>query len=517
MGFEYPQIEQVGPPGDICCMSATALVAAIGRGDLTALDAVEAHIARIERVNPALNAVVVKRYDAARDEARSADARRARGENLPPLHGLPITIKECLDLSGTASTFGLPRLTSTIARQDEEHVARLRRAGAIVLGKTNAGQLLLMLETSNPVYGRTNNPWNLARTAGGSSGGEGAIIAAAGSPLGFGTDIGGSCRVPAAFCGIAGFKPTQGRADDLGRASVPVGQRAIASQIGVMARHVEDLALGLTNVIDRSGPIVPLSDFRAIDVKALRIGCYVDDGILAPSPAVGRAVKDAADVLRRAGATVTDWTPPQLTLAFDLYLGLLSADRGRWIADLTRRQPIDPRLRAVSFLTRRSRGIIRPMAAALRVLGQSGLAANIRMFGADDTHHYWSLVERLVDYRRAFLAALDAAAQGPLDAILYPAAALPAFVHGATADLAIAGSYSVLANVLGYPAGTVFVTRVRREEETGRRRTRDAVQKAACQTEKHSAGLPVGVQVMARPWREDVTLAALHAIEAGRQ
>src|SRR5690242_12701852 len=193
---------------DSCTIGAAALVAKLARGEITAGDAVGAYIARIERVNPRLNAVVVKRYDAARAEARAADARRAQGQALPPLHGLPITVKECLDLEGTPSTFGLSRLTANIAARDEIHVARLRRAGAIVLGKTNAGQLLLMLETSNPVYGRTNNPWNTSRSSGGSSGGEGAIIASGGSPLGVGTDLGGSCRVPAAFCGIAGFKPT---------------------------------------------------------------------------------------------------------------------------------------------------------------------------------------------------------------------------------------------------------------------------------------------------------------------
>src|SRR5438128_8580572 len=253
---------------DICTSSATALIAKLMRGEITAVEAVEAHIARIERVNAPLNAVVVKRYETARTEARAADERRARGEPLPPLHGLPVTLKECIDLAGTPSTFGLRGLARNFAQKDEAHVARLRRAGAIIIGKTNAGQLLLMLETDNPVYGRTNNPWNLARSAGGSSGGEGAIIAAGGSALGLGTDLGGSCRVPAAFCGIAGFKPTKGRADDPGRYSVPPGERAVTSQIGILARYVEDIALGLNVMLDRSGdtaPPVPLEDYRGVD------------------------------------------------------------------------------------------------------------------------------------------------------------------------------------------------------------------------------------------------------------
>jgi fatty acid amide hydrolase len=205
----------------------------IARGDISSVEAVEAHIERIERVNPRLNAVVVKRYDAARTEAREADERRARGEALGPLHGVPLTIKESLDLVDTPSTFGLPLRANVLARQDDFYVARMRKAGAIILGKTNVAQLLYYIESDNPLYGRTNNPWNLERSPGGSSGGQAAIIAAGGSPMGLATDIGGSIRVPATFCGIAGLKPTAGRTPDAGRFSEPLGERAIVSQVGV--------------------------------------------------------------------------------------------------------------------------------------------------------------------------------------------------------------------------------------------------------------------------------------------
>ncbi|HEY7094063.1 MAG TPA: amidase family protein, partial [Ktedonobacterales bacterium] len=188
-------------------MSAGGLAAAIARGEVSAAEAVEAHIERIEQVNGALNAVVVKRYDEARAEARAADEKRARGEPLGPLHGVPITIKEHLDLTGTPSTFGLSSRASILATQDDAWVARVRAAGATILGKTNVSQLLLYHESDNPVYGRTNNPWNLERSPGGSSGGQAAIIASGGSPLGLGTDIGGSIRVPATSCGIVGMKP----------------------------------------------------------------------------------------------------------------------------------------------------------------------------------------------------------------------------------------------------------------------------------------------------------------------
>src|SRR3954466_2739900 len=137
----------------LCDLSASELAAKIRRGDVTALDAVEAYIARIEQVNPSLNALVVKRYPEARAEARDVDRKRAAGEALGPLAGVPVTIKECLDLAGTASTFGLPSRRETRASTDEKHVARLRRAGAIVLGKTNVAQLLMFIETDNPIFG----------------------------------------------------------------------------------------------------------------------------------------------------------------------------------------------------------------------------------------------------------------------------------------------------------------------------------------------------------------------------
>lgn len=153
----------------------------------------------------------------------------------------------------------------------------------VILGKTNVAQLLLYWESDNPVYGRTNNPWDLARTSGGSSGGEGAIVAAGGSPLGLGTDIAGSVRIPAAFCGIASLKPTAGRVEDPGRFSVPVGQRTIVSQIGALAREVDDVALAL-KIIDGAGAgrgaPPALGDHCQVDLSTLRVGCYQDDGTL---------------------------------------------------------------------------------------------------------------------------------------------------------------------------------------------------------------------------------------------
>ena len=199
-------------------LSGTRLASLIARREVTSRQAVEAHIAQLEDVNPALNAVVRRRFREARAEADAADARIARGDtDLPPFHGVPCTIKECFALTGMPNTAGLLANQANVADHDAITVARLRAAGAIPLGVTNISELCMWMESNNKVYGRTNNPYDLTRTVGGSSGGEGAIIGAGGSPFGLGSDIGGSIRMPAFFNGIFGHKPSAGLVDNGGQ------------------------------------------------------------------------------------------------------------------------------------------------------------------------------------------------------------------------------------------------------------------------------------------------------------
>lgn len=503
---------------DVTALSASEQARLIRNGELSSLEVVNAHIDRIEAVNPALNAVVVKRYEAARAEACEADRQRASGAPMGALHGVPITVKECLDLAGTPSTFGLPARANVMIDRDDVYVARMRAAGAIVVGKTNVAQLLMYLESDNPVYGRTSNPWDLSRTCGGSSGGEAAIIAAGGSPLGLGTDIGGSVRTPAAFCGIASIKPTAGRLPDAGRYSSPFGQRAIVSQAGVLAREVADVRLGLEIANGGANPAVeppmPLRDAGEVDIARLRVAIYLDDGIFPVAPAIRRAAHEAAAMLSAAGAMVRAWQPPSLSDAYHLSMGILSADRGAGMRRMLGRGARDPRIASLVTIAARSRPTIGVLGGLLRMLGQPGLAHGIKAFGHGDTWHYWQLVEAQLDYQRRFKAALDEADGGPFDLILCPASSLPAWKHGAARELNLGGAYTILYNLLGYPAGVVPVTRVRADEESEREISRDVIQRAARAVELGSAGLPVGVQVVARPWREHVALAAMQEIES---
>jgi fatty acid amide hydrolase len=503
--------------GQLTAMSGVALARAIAAGEVSAVEAVEAHIARIEEVNPRLNAVVVRRYDEARAEARAADERRARGEELGLLGGVPVTIKEALDLTGTPSTYGLPSRARTLATEDDVYVARLRAAGAIVLGKTNVSQLLLYTESDNPLYGRTNNPWNLERTPGGSSGGQAAIIAAGGSPLGLGTDIGGSIRVPAAYCGLAGMKPTVGRLPDLASFGMPLGQRAIASQVGPLARTVDDVALTLEIINGGRAPNVeppaPLGDSHSVDIARLRVAYYTDDGTLAPARGVVRAVTEAAGFLAGRGAQVTEWRPPEVERAVEIFYGVFSADGGQGARDFIGRDPKDPRIARLLMLVGLPRPVVATAAGALKLVGQRSQAEIARNFGYKDTLRYWRLVEAQIAYQRRFARALDEDPGGPFDLIICPASALPAIHHGGSADLVTGGAYATLYNVLGYPTGIVPVSAVRPDEEQPRKRAADAALRAARRAEEGSAGLPLGAQVVARPWREHVALAAMRIIE----
>src|SRR5262245_29446004 len=267
--------------------SATEIARKIARREISAVEGTQAFIARTHELNPARKAVVVPRFDEALKEAAAADETQARGESLGPIHGVPITIKECFHLAGTPSTIGLDGAAFLKPTEhDGISIARLRRAGAVILGKTNLPQLMIWHESDNPVYGRTNNPWDLARTCGGSSGGEAAIIAARGSPLGLGNDLGGSIRVPCHFCGIHGLRPTSMRMPRAGATRTLRGFEAFITQTGPMARHIEDLWLALQVLTNHADGYVasdvvpaPIGDPKAISLDKLKIAAWTDDGI----------------------------------------------------------------------------------------------------------------------------------------------------------------------------------------------------------------------------------------------
>ena len=281
----------------------------IRQREVSSLEVVDACLTRIDHVNPKLNAVVQIAPDA-RDRARDADARLARREDVGPLHGVPFTAKDWIETEGLICAAGFAERSQFVPKHDATVVARMRAAGAILLGKTNVND-------GAPVYPRPNNPYDLKRSPGGSSSGEAAIIAAGGSPLGIGSDSGGSIRLPAAWCGVAGLKPTNGLVPNTGHFPRIGSMHDPRTTIGPLARRVEDLELALDVIAGADGrdPGVvpmPLGEPAAVPISALRVAWYTDVPGATPTPAAVAAVDAAVRALRDAGADVSEAAPPRL-------------------------------------------------------------------------------------------------------------------------------------------------------------------------------------------------------------
>jgi len=451
---------------DIPSSSARSLADAIRVKDLSSREVVEACLARIDEVNGRLNAVVQVTGDRALAEAREADDMTARGESKGPLHGVPMTIKDSLDTEEVVTTGGTTGRANFVPEHDSTVVARLRAAGAVLMGKTNTPELTYAGETDNLVYGRTNNPYDLARTPGGSSGGAAAIVAAGGSPFDMGSDTGGSIRLPAHFSGIAGIKPTSGRVPRTGHI-VPFGMGAVDSltQIGPMARYVEDL-YPLLRVI--SGPDwrdpamvpMPLGDPIQVGLGTLRIAVHTDNGIMAPTAETAEAVEAAAAAMADAGAHVEMEAPGPLDRTYELARRLFSAD-GR-------------------------AGIERRLEAAGTTEVHEWLSERVDDSEPIPVREYTALLEEVDRFRSEMLGFME-----QFDVIVCPTCSFPAPPHGRTLDedMRIGFSYTSTYNLTGWPG---------------------AVVRGGTSPE----GLPIGVQVVARPWREDVALAVARHLQS---
>ena len=292
-------------------------------GQVSAVDLLEEHVARYQVANPAVNAVVRTDLEAARTRARDLDQLLKSGAPAGPLHGLPMTIKDTFDVEGMPATAGAPEYANRPSRTaDAAAVALLRKAGAVIWGKTNTPYLAGDSQTCNPVYGRTSNPWDLSRTPGGSSGGAAAALATGMTPLELGSDIGGSLRFPAHFCGVAALKPSYGRAPIMGHVPPAPGSLAVRdlNVAGPMARDVADLRL-MFQVLT-GAPVIPPP--KRTSLKARRIGVWAEDRAFPVSAACRSAVETAAEAAADAGAQVLA-TRPDLdgTALIDLYLRLL--------------------------------------------------------------------------------------------------------------------------------------------------------------------------------------------------
>jgi amidase len=335
--------------------SASELAQAIRSGEISSLELTDYFIARIEKFDGEINAVVVRDFERARDEARRADLELAEGSARGPLHGVPMTIKESYDIAGLPTTWGFEQFQDNIASSDSLMVERFKDAGAIFLGKTNVPVALGDLQSYNPIYGTTSNPWNLDRTPGGSSGGAAAALAAGLTGLETGSDIGGSIRTPAHFNGVYGHKPTWGVVPEQGHALPGVLATPDIAVCGPLARSAEDLALSMSIVsgaqpLDQEGWQLNLPKSRHNTLADFRVAIWPTDEMCPVDTEIADRAVALGDTLRKLGARVSDLARPQFDVSKGhvTYLSLLGSVMGadlsheQWAAAQAAAKAIDP-------------------------------------------------------------------------------------------------------------------------------------------------------------------------------
>jgi Asp-tRNA(Asn)/Glu-tRNA(Gln) amidotransferase A subunit family amidase len=456
--------------------SAVAMAAQIRSRKISPVELVEAHLAQIDRLNPKLNAFVQVDADCAHAAARDAESAVMQGKQIGPLHGVPLSIKSSISVAGMPWESGCRLRARIVGEVDATLVTRLKNAGAIILGVTNTPELLMAWETDNLLYGRTNSPWDAERTPGGSSGGEAAAIAAGMSAGGVGSDGGGSIRVPAHFSGICGLKPTPGRIPATGHFPVSSGPFALIGVVGPMARTVADVKI-LFEVMqgldygDTCAAPVQLRNHNESEVRNLRIGFFEDDGRTPVTGETRAAIRASAAALRDAGFQVEHFRPAGLDEARELWHKYFVVAGGMLLRPMFRERASDLSPLLKQFLE---------------------YSAAEPALTADTLLEAWLQRDTL---RTQFFAQMK---QFPI--LLCPAAAIPAFRHGERSwqvegkavHYLDAWSYTEFFNLLGTPAVVVPVG--------------------------HSQeGLPIGVQIVGRPWEEEEVLSVAGALEERRE
>jgi amidase len=460
------------PETGILWMSATKLAQLIREKKVSSTEVVKAHIERIQKVNPLLNAVVTMCFERALEEAAAADKALAAGRIAGPLHGVPMTIKDSLDTEGVITTGGTIGRMRFVPEKDATTVARCRAAGAILLGKTNTPEFTLggggisgVSSTANIIFGISRNPYNQDYSTSGSSGGAGAIVAAGGAAFDLGTDYGGSIRGPANANGIAGIKPTSGRVPRTGHIVDYGGWADAFQQVGPLARRVEDLALIMEVIsgpdfVDAAIVPAPLGDPDAVDLKKLRVAWYADGkGANKPDPEVAETVTACVKFLEELGvASLKEDLPPMVKEASEARQKLSRGDQRSGIQ---------------------------------RLLEKSGSKVASSTFRFDDppisSAEFLENIEILDSARSAMLSWI-----GGYDVVVCPLTAqrVPEINRGPQGGgWGGGGAYSSLYNTTGWPAGIVRAG-----------------------TDKN--GLPIGIHVVGQPWAEDKVIAVLNYIES---
>lgn len=449
---------------NVTLLPAVTQLAWLGERRISPLELADEYIRQIERLNPVLNAIVDFDAERVRIQARQA--------GFGPLAGLPLTIKSSIAIRGHRCEIGSILNRGTVADSDAEAVARLRSNGAVFLGTTNCPEFLMAYETDNLLYGRTNNPWDISRSAGGSSGGEAAAIAAGLSAGGLGSDSGGSVREPAHFCGICSLKPTPGRVPGRGHNPPCVGPFSTLGAIGPMGRTIADVGLlfrllSAHDPLDPVSPPVPLRPVSAEGAKAIPIGWFEDDGLTPVTAETRNAVHDAAQALERQGFHVRPFRSAWLEAARELWWKFFVQCGAMFYAPTIRGREDELSPIFKNFLE---------------------IARTEPPLTAESLLQAWADCDVV---RGRLLREM-----GDVPILLTPVCAVPAFRHGeraweidgVTVSYLDAMRYSQWFNVLASPAAVVPVG-------------------------LSAEGMPIGVQVAGRPFEDEHVLAVAAALE----
>ncbi|KIM69363.1 hypothetical protein SCLCIDRAFT_102685 [Scleroderma citrinum Foug A] len=509
--------------------TATEIVGRIGAGEWTAVQVLEAYIARAAHAQSTTNCLTEVLFEDARRQAAELDNEFAKTNKLRGvLHGVPMSFKDQFDIAGYDTTIGFTTWSDKPSTENATLVNQCYAAGAIIIAKTNVPQTMLAFECSNPLWGRTLNPWNGKYTCGGSSGGEAALLAMDGSALGVGSDIGGSLRIPAAYCGIYSFKPSADRVSSHGARGCRPGFEGFRPSYGPMARSVEDcdlLCRAIFGELDRSHRVVPVP-YRPVELpQKLKFGYYSNDMLVRTSPANVRAIQETVDALKNAGHECVEFSTTLPSDAMEVFVGLVTSDGYKKMLSYLQGDPQEDSL----FMT--------TLGAKLPDFVRNLMCWGIKTFYGDSIFPRFfnqartkSVVEycEIVNQRNKVADAWYKEVWGEhqFDGIIAPVQALPVIPHGACTYLSGLACATAVFNVIDSPVATIPVTRVdpsldclSADFKPGEGDVSALFEKYMYQNGESTAykpqemaGMPVGVQLVGKKWEDEKVLAMMRVV-----
>ncbi|XP_053325142.1 vitamin D3 hydroxylase-associated protein-like [Spea bombifrons] len=500
----------------ILSLSLPELCEKIKDGSISPEGALYSYAEKALEVNEELNCVTVFISDC---EAQLREHKKQ--ENKGVLYGIPVSIKEHIGYKGHPSTCGLVQYLDELETEDSVIVKVLKKQGAVVFAKTNVPQSLICCETSNPIYGLTRNPHNQSKGASGSSGGEGALIGGGGSVLGFGTDLGGSIRLPASFCGISGFKPTPNRLSIHGVRPCIDGLLSVQLCVGPMARDVDSLVLCMKALLcdemfklDPNVPPIPFNDEVYSTSKPLRVGYYESDGFTMPNPGMRKALLETKKLLEKAGHTLVPFTPPRIEYAkLELFYKAVLGDGGKTLQEKLKNNISDPNLKDLKMNVNTSSVWKKILSFVLRPLYPRMARFLNSSRGASSVKEHWKHHTAVQEYQREFIAEWR---KMNLDVLLCPMLG-PAYNIGYAGKLLVTISYTMLFNVLQFPAGAVTVSSVSEKDEEELKGYEgyynDPWDKLFKKAVEGAVGLPLSVQCVALPHQDELCLRFMKEVE----